>query len=90
MKLKLIQGLQIIFKFIKSQKKVYLVILLIFLDYIGSEISGPTLDNLIDDFIEYRFVDKDENNYLMLNRESDIVKSFARANILLTMKEAKI
>ena len=56
----------------------------------GSEISRPTLDNFIDDFIKYGLVNKDENNYLMLNMESEIVKSFTRANILLAMAEAEI
>ena len=56
----------------------------------GSEISRPTLDNFIDDFIKYGLVDKVGNNYLMLNRESEIVKSFARANILLAKTEAEI
>lgn len=56
----------------------------------GSEISRPTLDNFIDDFIKYGLINKVENNYLMLNMESEIVKSFARANILLAKKEAQI
>lgn len=56
----------------------------------GSEISRPTLDNFIEDFIKYGLVKKVENNYLMLNMESEIVKSFARANILLAKTEAEI
>lgn len=56
----------------------------------GSEISRPTLDNFIDDFIKYGLIKKVENNYLTLNRESEIVKSFARANILLAKTEAEI
>lgn len=56
----------------------------------GSEISRPTLDNFIDDFIKYGLVNKVEDNYLMLNMESEIVKSFARANILLAKTEAEI
>lgn len=56
----------------------------------GSKISRPTLDNFIDDFIKYGLVKKVENNYLMLNMESEIVKSFTRANILLAMEEAEI
>jgi hypothetical protein len=56
----------------------------------GSEISRPTLNNFIDDFIKYGLVKEVEDNYLMLNKESEIVKSFARANILLAKTEAKI
>ncbi|WP_281774832.1 hypothetical protein [Methanobacterium formicicum] len=56
----------------------------------GSEISRPTLDNFIGDFAKYGLINKVENNYLMLNTESEIVKSFARANILLAKKEAEI
>jgi hypothetical protein len=56
----------------------------------GSEISRPTLDKFIDDFIKYGLVKKDENNHIMLNMESEIVKSFAKANILLAMREAEI
>lgn len=56
----------------------------------GSEISRPTLNNFIDDFIKYGLVKEVEDNYLMLNTESEIVKSFARANILLAKTEAKI
>lgn len=56
----------------------------------GSEISRPTLDNFIGDFIKYGLVNKVEDNYFMLNMESEIVKSFARANILLAKTEAEI
>jgi hypothetical protein len=56
----------------------------------GSEISRPTLNNFIDDFIKYGLVKEVEDNYLMLNVESEIVKSFARANILLAKTEAEI
>jgi hypothetical protein len=56
----------------------------------GSEISRPTLNNFIDDFIKYGLVKEVEDNYLMLNTESEIVKSFARANILLAKTEALI
>lgn len=56
----------------------------------GSEISRPTLDNFLDNFIKYGLINPTEDNHLMLNMESEIVKSFARANILLAKREAEI
>lgn len=56
----------------------------------GSEISRPTLNNFIDDFMKYGLVKEVEDNYLVLNVESEIVKSFKRANILLANTEAEI
>lgn len=56
----------------------------------GSEISRPTLNNFIDNFIKYGLVKEVEDSNLMLNDESEIVKSFVRANILLAKKEAEI
>ena len=56
----------------------------------GSEISRPTLNNFITNFIKYGLVNKNEDDYLMLNTESEIVKSFERANFLLAKTEAEI
>ncbi|MDL2246781.1 winged helix-turn-helix domain-containing protein [Methanobrevibacter sp. OttesenSCG-928-K11] len=55
----------------------------------GSNISRPTLDNFIDDFIKYELITK-TNDLYELNEKSEVVKLFEKANILLADMEMKI
>jgi hypothetical protein len=48
----------------------------------GSNISRPTLNNFIEDFIEFNLLKKTNTGY-ELNVESDIIKYLAKVNFLL-------
>jgi hypothetical protein len=52
----------------------------------GSEISRPTLDNFIDDFLEFGLLKKSNQGY-ELNINSELVKYFIKANLLLANTE---
>ncbi|GAA5818873.1 MAG: conserved hypothetical protein [Methanobrevibacter sp. CfCl-M3] len=52
----------------------------------GSEISRPTLDNFINDFLEFGLLKKSDQGY-ELNISSDLVKYFIKANLLLANTE---
>jgi hypothetical protein len=55
----------------------------------GSKISRPTLDNFIDDLMKYNLIIKTKDSY-ELNEESEIVRLFGKANMLLADMEMKI
>ncbi|MDR2544898.1 MAG: hypothetical protein LBD03_05060 [Methanobrevibacter sp.] len=52
----------------------------------GSEISRPTLDNFINDFLEFGLLKKSNQGY-ELNVSSELVKYFIKANLLLANTE---
>jgi len=52
----------------------------------GSEISRPTLDNFIGDFLEFGLLKKSNQGY-ELNINSELVKYFIKANFLLDNNE---
>ena len=54
----------------------------------GAEISRPTLNNFIDKFQKYQILTQVDENKFELNTSSEIVKSFAKANLLLADIEA--
>lgn len=56
---------------------------------IASEISRPTLDNFIDNFIEFDLLKKTKHGY-ELNSNSEVVKYFANANAFLARNQLEL
>lgn len=56
----------------------------------GAKISRPTLNNFIDRFLKYNLLKKVDEHTFELNNDSEIVKLFGKANLLLADIEADI
>ena len=53
----------------------------------GAKISRPTLNKFIENLLEYGILKRIKGNTFELNNDSEIVKLFAKANLLLVEME---